>query len=184
MLGEVAYTAYMEILHQVLCIPRKVLPSRKNLPWISHSIITAMKRRNRLYKKYKSSGSQTALKNYKYTRNKITSELRKAKQGFFNKMNNANSKSFWKLYKTITKQKASIPCLKSPTAGLVTDSYQKANLLNSEFFKYFNHSRTPLFELASLGKDSSFIPDELLCSNEEIELYLRALDTKEAAARS
>ena len=60
-----------------------------------------MKRRNRLYKKYKSSGSQTALKNYKYTRNKITSELRKAKQGFFNKMNNANSKSFWKLYKTI-----------------------------------------------------------------------------------
>ncbi len=78
-----------------------------------------MKRRNQLYKKYKSSGSQTALKNYKYTRNKITSELRKAKQGFFN---NANSKSFWKLYKTIPKQKTSIPCLKSPTAGVVTES--------------------------------------------------------------
>ncbi len=80
--------------------------SRKNLPAIL--IITVMKRRNHLYKKYKSSGNQTAHKNYKYTRNKVTSELRKAKQGFFNKMNNANSKSFWKLYKTITKQKTSI----------------------------------------------------------------------------
>ncbi len=102
----------------------------------------------------------------------------------FNKMNNADSKSFWKLYKTITKQKTSIPRLNSPTAGLITDSHQKANLLNSEFFKNFNYSRTPLFELASLGKDSPIISEELLCSNEEIELYLKALDTKKAAARS
>ncbi len=106
----------MEIMY--LCIPRKALPSRKNLPWISHSLITTMKRRNHLYKRYKASGSQIALKNYKYTSNKITSELRKAKHEFFDKMNNANSKSFWKLYKTITKQKTSIPCLNSPTAGL------------------------------------------------------------------
>ncbi len=93
-------------------------------------------------------------------------------------MNNADSKSFWK---TITKQKTSIPRLNSPTTGLVTDSHQKANLLNSEFFKNFNYSRTPLFELASLGKDSPIISEELLCSNEEIELYLKALDTKKAA---
>ncbi len=111
------HTVYMEILHR--CIPRKVLPSKKNLPWISHPIIKAMKRRNQLYKKYKSSGSKIALK--------------------INKMNNADSKSFWKLYKTITKQKTSIPRLKN-----------------------LNYSRTPLFELASLRKDSPIISEELL----------------------
>lgn len=49
------HTVFMEVMHQ--CIPRRALPSRKNLPWINHSIIITMRRRNILYKKYKSTGS-------------------------------------------------------------------------------------------------------------------------------
>ncbi len=83
-------------------------------------------------------------------------------------MKNADSKSCYvwtvPLLQIVTR-------LNSPTG------HQKANLL---FFKNFNYSRTPLFELASLGKDSPIISEELLCSNEEIELYLKALDTKKA----
>ena len=128
------------------CIPQKVLPTRRNLPWINHSLVTTMRRRNRLFKKYKLSGSPTALRNYKYTRNKVTAELRKAKRAFLNKLNDADSKSFWKVYKIISKQETNIPCLESPTTGSVTDSHQKANLLNSQFFKNFNHNNIPPYE--------------------------------------
>ena len=105
------------------CIPQKVLPTRRNLPWINHSLVTIMRRRNKLFKKCKLSGSPTALRIYKYTRYKVTAELRKAKRAFLNKLNNADSKS---------KQETNIPCLESPTTGSVTDSHQKANLLNSK----------------------------------------------------
>ena len=91
------HNVFLEVMGQ--CIPQKVLPTRRNLPWINHSLVTTMRRRNRLFKKCKLSGSPTALRNYKYTRNKVTAELRKAKRAFLNKLNNADSKSFWKVYK-------------------------------------------------------------------------------------
>ena len=121
-------------------------------------------------------GSPTALRNYKYTRNKVTAELRKAKRAFLNKLNDADSKSFWKVYKIISKQETNIPCLESPTTGSMTDSHQKANLLNSQFFKNFNHNNIPPYESTLLPIDPSNFPDELLCLDEEIELHLRVLE--------
>ena len=173
------HNVFLEVMGQ--CIPQKVLPTRRNLPWINHSLVATMRRRNRLFKKCKLSGSPTALRNYKYTRNKVTAELRKAKRAFLNKLNNADSKSFWKVYKIISKQETNIPCLESPTTGSVTDSHQKANLLNSQFFKNFNHNNIPPYESTLFPIDSSNFPDELLCSEEEIELHLRVLDVKKSS---
>ena len=59
------------------CIPRKTLPKRKNLPWLSKGLGNSIKRRNILYKRGKQSGN---LLKYKKMRNKVTSELRKAKK--------------------------------------------------------------------------------------------------------
>jgi len=43
------HTNFMSIMEE--CIPKKILTSRKNLPWLSKNIKKAMRNRNSLYKK-------------------------------------------------------------------------------------------------------------------------------------
>ena len=61
------------------CIPKTVLPPRKNLPWLNKNLTRAMKKRNQLYKRAKQSGD---FSKYKHARNNIVSNLRKAKKAF------------------------------------------------------------------------------------------------------
>ena len=70
--------------------------------------------------------------------------------------------------------------MESPTNGRVTDSHLKANLLNPQFFKNFNRNNTPSYE-STLPIDHSNFPDELLCSEKEIELHLRDLDVNKSS---
>ena len=67
------------------CIPKKTLPKRKNLPWLTKRLISSIRKRNLLYKQGKLSGN---LSKYKLKRNKVTSELRRAKRDFFRKGSN------------------------------------------------------------------------------------------------
>ena len=59
------------------CIPKKKLPSKKNLPWISNDLLRAMKLRNKLFKAYKRTGNHYKLSQYKLARNCITKEVRR-----------------------------------------------------------------------------------------------------------
>ena len=72
---------YLSIISQ--CVPQKLLPRKKHLPWISLSILKAIRKRNSLLNKYKRSGNQAILSLYMFTRNRVISELRKAKHAFF-----------------------------------------------------------------------------------------------------
>ena len=76
-----SWTRWDNMFYSVIseCVPKKILPSRKHLPWISPSICKAMKMRNSLLKAYKSTGNQYKLLKYKRCRNRIITELRKAK---------------------------------------------------------------------------------------------------------
>ena len=69
------------------CIPRRKLPPRKNLPWLSKELTSLMRKRNMLYKHSKQLGDFTK---YKSIRNKVTSELWKAKKRFFQSINPHN----------------------------------------------------------------------------------------------
>ena len=66
---------------------------------------------------------------------------------------------------------------------MAVDSSEKANLLNTQFFKNFNSNNvimsTPT-KLLNFNFDSTNIPDDLLRLEEEILLYLRALDMKKS----
>ena len=73
------------------CVPRKILPRKKHLPWITPSIHMAIKRRNSLFNMYKRTNSQLKLIQYKQVRNRVVTELRKAKQMFFRRMRDADS---------------------------------------------------------------------------------------------
>ena len=121
---------YLNIISQ--CVPQKLLPHKKHLSWISLSILKAIRKRNSLLNKYKRSGNQAILSLYKLTRNRVISELRKAKRAFFKHLQTADDKTFWKLYKTITRRESSIPALQVPNFGLVCNDMERANILNNQ----------------------------------------------------
>ena len=86
-----------------VCIPKGTLPKRQNLPWVSKNVLRAMRKRNRLYKRAKKTGTVTHMKNYKTLRNKVVAMLRANKKLFFNNLNAASQKQFWKTMKQGTK---------------------------------------------------------------------------------
>ena len=43
------------------CVPKKVLPKRRNLPWMTRNLTRAMRKRNHLFRCAKKSGSTSVL---------------------------------------------------------------------------------------------------------------------------
>ena len=43
------YSKFMSIMEE--CIPKKILPSRRNLPWLNKDVRSAMRKRNTIFKK-------------------------------------------------------------------------------------------------------------------------------------
>ena len=58
-------------------IPNKVIPTRRNLPWLNKTIISSMKKRNLLFKRAKQTGNYTC---YKIARNRTLAQLRIARR--------------------------------------------------------------------------------------------------------
>ena len=62
-------------------IPNKTVKIHSSdLPWLTNSIKRLMRKRKRLYDKYKKSKSITAFNNYKNIRNQVTREIRKSRK--------------------------------------------------------------------------------------------------------
>ena len=123
-------------------IPNKVVTIRPNdYPWITCYIKTLMRRRRRLYNKFKKSNSIHFWNQFKILRNKTTDLIRKSKQDYFDKLENIlthgnfNSKQFWKTSKQLLKlgkSSQSIPTLYHNNKYAETE-LQKANMLNDYF---------------------------------------------------
>lgn len=61
-------------------IPNKTILVRQSDPsWLTNNIKKMMRKRKRLYDKFKRSKSTVDFENYKHIRSKITSEIRKSK---------------------------------------------------------------------------------------------------------
>ena len=86
---------YMEVIE--LCIPKESLPKRKNLPWLMKDLNRAIRKGNVLYRRARRDGNCLLFNQYKEQRNKVVTELRKAKGCFFRGFNPSNSKQFWKI---------------------------------------------------------------------------------------
>lgn len=157
----------------VECIPKRTLPKRKNLPWLTKKLINSIKKRNRLYKQGKLSGN---LSKYRLKRNKVTSELLLARRNFFQKLNPRRPKKFWRAMKYLTKCQSNIPTLTDKDGIEASSGSQKADLLNSFFSKCFNHKSAPLGI-----EDNSFPLDhhstELYCYEDQVYEMLCGLDT-------
>ena len=123
------------------CIPTKNVTIRpRDLPWINNNIRRLMRKRNRLYKKYKKNRNISIYDNFKQARNEITSNLRKAKEDYTEslenklKTSNSSSQDYWKTLKSFIKPShtVTIPPLFHEN-NYVAESDGKASLLNSYF---------------------------------------------------
>ena len=72
---------FLDIMEQ--CIPKAVLPQRRNLPWLTKEILQLIEKRNYYFKKAHSNRNSSDLLKFKQLRNKVVSKLRLAKQKFF-----------------------------------------------------------------------------------------------------
>ena len=135
---------FMSIMNQF--IPNCTLRSRHNLPWLTKSLVTSIKKRNSLYKRAKISGN---FSKYKLACNKTLADIRLAKLSYFRKLNPRYPKKFWKAIKFLNKKPKSVPTL---ALGDVTASTEgeKADLLNAYFHSCFNKAHAPLSSSISL----------------------------------
>ena len=100
-------------------IPNKTIRVRNSDPsWLSNSTKKLMRKRKRLFDKYKKSKSSVDFESYKHVRNKVTDEIRKSKKAEVdnlakkkkkkkkkkgNEDNNINPKDWWKTLKYFIK---------------------------------------------------------------------------------
>ena len=163
------------------CIPKKVLPPRRrNLPWLSKSLVQSMRRRNCLFKKAKRTNDPIYKSQYKSARNRVTSQLRQAKQKHFQNLNPSYAKQFWKTIKVLNKQNVHGGSLTHNGLPCPSDT-EKANSLNDFFSMCFNTSCQPISTIMTSAIDGHECPPELLCTEKEVCSLLKSIDTSKAS---
>ena len=167
-------SAFLEIMEQ--CVPRSLVPDRKNLPWLSKAIIQLIRKRNYYFNLACRTGNPADRQKFKHLRNKVVSRLHIAKQNYFSKFHPKNQKEFWKILRSINKKDCSIPPLTSGSF-IAASSSDKANLLNATFSSYFNRA-VPELSPSDLPKSVPDVcPEDILCSEDEVYELLCSLDT-------
>ena len=102
-------------------IPNKIITIRpKDHPWITCPIRNLIRKRKRMFRKYKKTYDNNPRDKYKVIRNKVVNEIRKSKKEYFDKLEqllsneSASSKIFWKTSEQILnldKTSTNIPTL-------------------------------------------------------------------------
>ena len=168
-------TYFLQIME--LCVPHAIVKPKSNVPWMNHCLTTAIRKRNILFRMAKRTGKASDRVKYNRQRNRVVTMLRNAKQLFFDKLNAADTKTFWKTVRQLNQQHSSIPVLKD-NGITVESSADKAALLNNYFYTCFNHSQISR-EHSTSSFDSlspSDFPEDLLCNEDFTENTLSNLD--------
>ena len=122
-------------------IPNKKVKIRQSDPsWLTNEAKKLIRKRKRLFKKFKRTKNITDYDNYKHFRNKTTTEIRKLKQQETDKLaaklcnNDIGPRDWWKTLKQFIKpgQSSSVPPLYKDNINY-TEEGDKATLMNNFF---------------------------------------------------
>ena len=168
-------------------IPNKTIKVRRSdPPWLTNNIKKMMRKRKRLYDKYKRSNNIVDFENFKQITNKDTNEIRKSKHiqadKLAQKLANVTSgpKEWWKTLKQFIKtdHRSSFPLL-TKDGDIYSDDVDKANLLNHFFAEQIH-----LDEINStLPSDIPPLPhnlDSISTTSQEVDIMLKALKLDKA----
>ena len=131
---------YLHLIHKF--VPSKTLGTRYHLPWLSSSLKRLIRKKQRLYNKAKSYQDPADWEEYKILQHKVRNLLRSSHYKYLqNAVNSAsdtvNQKSFWRYIKSKRHDSTGIGSLKTPTGDVVTESSDKAEILNNHFKSVF-----------------------------------------------
>jgi hypothetical protein len=124
-------------------IPHKITKQKNKCPWISAEIKKLMKRRDRLYKKYRKSADQSHEKEYKDLKHTIQKKCRRKYWEYIEDVVTPTPESdgncmkrFWSFIKHRKKDHNEIGSLRD-NGILYTEPVKKANILNNQFKSAF-----------------------------------------------
>ena len=154
-----------KIIH--LMIPSKLVCAPPHPPWITHSFLSCIKRRNFHFKRAKSSNSPLHWSSYRSFRNETLSYIRSLKVNFFRHLSSSpTSRRFWSSVKRLRKKSSAIlPLFHS--GNVDSSDSSKAHLLNDFITSCFNSSHLTDTTLNSCSPLPP-CPSDLLCTQNEI----------------
>ena len=164
-----------------ICIPHTMAEIKRNPPWITKAVLSAIKRRNTLFRTAKSTGKPIDRAKYNSKRNEVVNMLRECKQSFFNQqLNNVDTKTFWKTVHSLSQSSSStIPMLQDGDKS-VKSSLDKATTLNNFFYTCFNRTQLLLRDTSQEYLCPSNCPDVFLCTEDSVFELLTKLDTSKS----
>ena len=122
--------------HEIMyaCIPCSTSTAGSNAPWLNSKFINGMRRGNVLFKRAKQLRTSASWLKYKVKRNKLASDLQRAKKSHMEKLSNlsSNAKKFWSAVKKHSTSSPSIPTL-SLDGSVASSESEKATMLNQFF---------------------------------------------------
>ena len=169
-------------------IPNKTIKVRQSDPkWLTNEIKQLIRKKKRLYDKYKQTLGINDFEKYKQTRNKVTNAIRKSKSDeikqLASKLENPNigPKDWWRTLKNTIKpeQSTGIPPILHDDVIYSTEK-EKAEILNKHFTKQTVLNETNA-NLPPNMTNSPFHIDRISILPTEIESTLSALKTGKAA---
>ena len=138
---------------------------------------TALNKKNKAFKRYKSCGSTYNWNQYKNARKKLKQALRKNKATYeINVAKNikTNPKKFWKFVNNKLKKKDKLGPLIGPDQEVIDTDEEKANLLNKFFASVFTYENEILPNKPIMQTDKKLC--EFTISQEEVKKKLSEID--------
>ena len=173
------------ILQKFLDCRQKYVPQRDMkrsiVPrWMNKEIAKGIKSRNKKWKKFNERPTNDARKKYKSTRNKVISDIRKAKRGYEEKLAkqiNENPKFFYSYVRSKSKTKVKVGPLIDDAGSIVGDNKGMSRILNEYFSSVFTKENMNTVPVASekvrLGKEVEL--GDIKVTEEKVEKAIRSL---------
>lgn len=163
-------------------IPSKLISAKRNVPWFNSALKKLIRKKQRLWKTAKSSGSHVKWANYKKFSNKVKEQLRKAYYEYVKNLTNSrgeNPKKFWTFVKARTGT-SSIPNVIEFNGLKGYSPSSIAELFNSFFQSVFNKN-DGLSAVPNYPLRTNHVISDLICAKDEILSLLLNLEVTKSS---
>ena len=161
--------------------------SKTDPAWLTTHVKKLIRKKKRLYDKYKKSNNINLFETYKQFKNLVKREIRKSKKEVLNKLTenlaspNTKQNGWWKTLKHFIKpdQTNVIPPL-NKNGHIYTKEKEKANILNNFFTEQtlLDESKATLPQTV---KNTTYKLDSIIVTPEEVRITLKSLPIGKAA---
>ena len=160
----------------------KLLGTKQDVAWMTYDIKRMIKARKRLYKKYKNGNDQTIKKKHDKLSLKNKGLIKTKFNDYVNGIPEENIKSkpkkFWRFIRSKRNENRGVSPLINKNGKLVTDSKDKAEVLNEQYQRVFTQENTGT--LPDLGESSIPSMTDIAFTMAGIEKLLTGLDTNKS----